>query len=757
MIFETRITLILAVQLIWFALPGQVRAAIPENALDKGMGGHVVASVGGRKIFLPSLKTEITGDIQGDLSVITVRQTFANPTGVAINATYLFPLNKDAAVHAMQMQVGDELVTAKIEKRQAARQTFEQAKQQGKSAALLEQHRPNMFTQEIANLMPGRPVTIVIKYSQVVPRVDAAYELRVPLVVGPRYIPRGGAKPQLVRDGPIANDNRPEYEHEGQGAGAAMGQQHGAPSPVHSLGQWNFGPVPNYPEVSGLTIPTIVDKERVSITINLISGIRIGNVTGATHALDVSGTEGTRTIKLAGGKTIDNRDFVLRYELAAARPQAGLLIDKGADDNTFSLLIEPPKAPSEGQITAREMVFVLDASGSMSGAPITASKTFMRHALATLRPRDFFRIVRFSSTASEFGNGPAPATPANIAAGTQYVERISADGGTEMLTGLKQAYAAPPPVNTLRIVVFLSDGYIGNEGDILAMVARSVGRGRLYAFGVGSSVNRYLIAEMARLGRGMSRIIDPTADGNAEAVKFASSLKTPVLTDIKINWGTLSPKDVSPAIIPGLFEGDSIRVQGRFASSTTHRIEISGKVNGRPVAMPLEIDGSQPASAGSRAIPYIWARSRVADHMREIVVPVRFRHSGLSNERLEAEVTALGLSHSIVTQWTSFVAVSQQIVNVDPASAIAADVPLPMVKGVGPSAYPKGQQAHAPQPLRAIKRVQHTRYTPPSNRHISGIRFSGGSTPEPEQIFGMLLLIITVGGTLIRRSSRNRT
>ena len=244
----------------------------------------------------------------------------------------------------------------------------------------------------------------------------------------------------------------------------------------------------------------------------------------------------------------------------------------------------------------------------------------------------------------------------------------------------------------------------------------------------------------------MSRIIDPTADGNAEAVKFASSLKTPVLTDIKINWGTLSPKDVSPAIIPDLFEGDSIRVQGRFASSTTHRIEISGKVNGRPVTMPLEIDGSQPASAGSKAIPYIWARSRVADHMREIVVPVGFRRSGLSNEQLEAEVTALGLSHSIVTQWTSFVAVSQQIVNLDPASAVAADVPLPMVKGVGPSAYPKGQQAHAPQQPRAIKRVQHARYTPPSNRHIPGIRFSGGSTPEPEQIFGVLLLIITVGG-----------
>ena len=528
---SARFSLILAGQLLWIALPGQIHAEDPRDGLGKGMGGHVIAKTGGKTFALPSLKTEISGGIQGDLAMITVRQTFANPTQVAMNARYLFPLNKDAAVHAMQMQIGDELVTAQISKRQAARQTFEAAKQQGKSAALLEQHRPNMFTQEIANLMPGMPVTIMIKYSQVVPRVDAAYELRVPLVVGPRYIPLKprGVTPTRVGMDPASNDNDdlpvPALPHD----------QPAPPAPV--LGKWNFGPVPDYPEVSGLTVPTIVNKDRVSIAIKLTSGITIGNVSSATHALDVKGDAGTKTIELAGGKTIDNSDFVLRYALAGDRPQAGLLMHKGAQSNTLSLLIEPPKVPVEGQITAREMVFVLDTSGSMGGAPMEASKTFMRHALKTLRPSDFFRIVRFSNAASEFGTGPARATPANIAAGTQYVDSISASGGTEMLTGLRQAYAAPPPANALRIVVFLSDGYIGNEADILSTVASSVGRGRLYAFGVGSSVNRYLIAEMARLGRGISRTIDPTADGNAEAIKFASRLKTPVLTDIRDQLG----------------------------------------------------------------------------------------------------------------------------------------------------------------------------------------------------------------------------
>ncbi len=726
----------LVAQLLWVHLSGHAHAETgPGDGLQKGMGGHVIADVNGRKWALPSLKTEITGDIQGDLAMITVRQTFANPTTTAVNARYLFPLNKDAAVHAMQMQVGEELVTAKIAKRQAARRTFEQAKQRGKSAALLEQHRPNMFTQEIANLMPGQPVTVTIKYSQVVPRLDAAYELRVPLVVGPRYTPRGmAAKPRHVSHRPAAIDDDRVSPETPQPANAA-------PTP----GTWTFGPVPAYPEVSGLTIPTIVDKERVAIRINLASDIAIRNVTSATHALDVEGDANRKRIKLAGGKTIDNRDFVLRYAMAGDQPQAGVLVHKGREFNTFSLLIEPPKAPREGQISAREMVFVLDASGSMAGAPMAASKTFMRHALKTLRPTDYFRIVQFSGWASEFGGGPAPATPAKIAAGIRYVSNIHASGGTEMLSGLRQAYAAPPPSNTLRIVVFLSDGYIGNEAEILNMVAGAVGKGRLYAFGVGTAVNRYLIAEMARLGRGISRIIDPTANGNAEAISFAGRLTSPVLTDIQINWAGLPATDVSPAAIPDLFEGDSIRIQGRFTGDTAHVIKVSGKVNGTPVQMPLKVDPAQPAADGAEAIPFIWARSRVADHMHELVMPTTLRRSGLSNGQLQSEITKLGLAHAIVTQWTSFVAVSQQIVNPDPASAVAGNIPLPMVKGVGPSAYPKARQAKRTVGHRMAHRAP---IAQPNAR-----QFSGGSTPEPEQMLGLLLLIITIGGMLLRRAS----
>ena len=524
---------------------------------DKGLAGRVTAEAGGRTIHFPSLKTDIVADIQGDLVTVAVTQTFVNPTATPLNARYLFPLHKEAAVFAMTMEVGEEVVQAKIREREEARQTFEQGKREGKAAALLEQHRPNMFTQEIANLMPGEPIKVTLKYTQTVPRIDGGYELAVPLVVGPRYIPAGQRnRPQVAG---LAPPSRPADMPIADNAVLRTDAPSTAGAPAPATGVWQLGPVPDYPDVAGLTIPATIDADRVSIRVTLASGMPIAGVMSTTHALATTGDAKARTIALAEGRTVDNRDFILRYTLSGSAPQAGLLAHRDARGGTFSLLIEPPQAPADADISPREMVFVLDTSGSMSGLPIEASKTFMRHALQALRPADTFRIIRFSSSASELASGPIPATPSNIRAGTAYVESLRADGGTEVVAGLRQAYGIAQSPGTLRIVVFLSDGYVGNEPEILRMVSASVGQGRLYAFGIGSAVNRYLIEEMARHGRGLSRIIDPTEKSHEAAIQFASRLKTPVLTDIQIDWGSLKPRDVTPALIP-----DSVR--GRFDS-----------------------------------------------------------------------------------------------------------------------------------------------------------------------------------------------
>jgi Ca-activated chloride channel homolog len=742
---------------LWAALalalvPGRAGAAVLPD--DQGLAGRITAEAAGKTIQFPSLKTDVVADIQGDLATVTVTQTFVNPTVTALNAKYLFPLHKDAAVFAMTMEVGDEIVQAKIREREEARQTFEQGKREGKAAALLEQHRPNMFTQEIANLMPGDPIKVTLKYTQTVPRIDGAYELNVPLVVGPRYIPAGRTnRPQVAallpatapRDNPAADSASPRIDAPSTAAPPAAGV-------------WQLGPVPSYPEVAGLTIPATVDTDRVSIRVNLASGMPITGVTSMTHALATTGDATSRTLTLAEGRIVDNRDFILRYTLSGAAPQAGLLAHRDARGGTFSLLIEPPQAPAGADITPRELVFVLDTSGSMSGLPIEASKTFMRHALKALRPADCFRIIRFSNNASEFTSGPVPATASNVSAGLAYVDGLSADGGTEVLAGLSQAYGVVQSPGTLRIVVFLSDGYVGNEPEILRMVAASVGQGRLYAFGIGSAVNRYLIEEMARHGRGLSRVIDPTEKSHEAAIQFASRLKTPVLTDIQIDWGSLKPQDMTPALVPDLFEGDSIRIQGRFETAGTHLVKVSGKVNGRPAQLPLQIELPAGATgAATEAIPLIWARSRISDHMHELMVPPALRTSGLAETAVKAAVTDLGLKYSLVTQWTSFVAVSERRVNLDPASNRSADVPLPMVEGVKPSAYPDAARQPGLGGSRIIPAI------PAAGGQVIEARapvvpssqpsFTGGAAPEPEHLAGLALVAFLLLWRL-RRLSR---
>ena len=348
---------------------------------ENDLGGSVQATVDGKTFHFPALQTDIRVKAQGDLTTVTVTQIFENPTSVPLNATYLFPMNKDAAVHAMTMEVGDEIIQAEIHRIEEAKKKFETAKRQGKAASLLTQHRPNMFTQHIANLMPGLPIKVTLVYDQIVPRVDGSYELVIPLIVGPRYQPaHSGKPPQVVDDGVTVGIKKVTSETQ--------------------FNQWEIETLPSYPDVSGLTIPDTISKDRVSIHIDLEAGTVIPNLYSRTHTIEVTGDDKQKSITLADGRTIDNRDFVMRYQLAGKNTRPAFLTYNDSKDGYFSLLIEPPASPKAKDITAREMVFVLDTSGSMDGQPIDASKVFMRHALNNLRTQDYFRIIRFSNNAT---------------------------------------------------------------------------------------------------------------------------------------------------------------------------------------------------------------------------------------------------------------------------------------------------------------------------------------------------------------------
>ncbi|MES0826442.1 VIT and vWA domain-containing protein [Ruegeria sp. SCP11] len=684
---------------LFLLLPGAVYAQ-PDDEI----AGRLIGSGAVGQLDLPLLKSDLSVDIQGDMATVQVRQVFVNPSDDPMSAEYLFPLNQKAAVYAMQMQVGDEVVEAQIQQKNEAEQTFEAAKQEGKAAALLIQHRPNMFTQNVANLMPGQPITVTLSYVQAVPKVDGAYELVLPLVVGPRY--QGTAEFDRL-SGEIAHA---DFTEESQ-----------TPATVSQVNGWQVSELPDYPPVPHLTNPDAIDPARVSLDLSLQAGVPISNLTSATHHLNIQQAEGLISATFQDGRVIDNRDLVLRYGLGGDQTTAGVLAHHDERGGFVSLLIEPPKIPQKDQFIARELVFVLDTSGSMGGAPLDASKRFMEAALQGLRPEDYFRVIRFSSGASEFASQAVPATLSNIRSGVQYVRGLQAGGGTEIDNAIRHAFATRQPADTLRIVVFLSDGYIGQESRVLRTIRRQIGDARIYAFGVGTAVNRYLLDAMAEEGRGYARYVDPTQRASDVADTLARDLKSPVLTDISIDWGGLKVTEMVPQRIPDLFDGGSIRILARYEGGGPSDITINGLVQGGKAQMPLSpILPTTPTSKDGQnqgaAIPLTWARTKIADLERAMAVQTG------DPQKLEAQITDLGLQFNLQTRFTSFVAVSKQVVNVDDVPAETAPVALPQVAGVGAGAYPK-------------------------------TAFSGSSTPEPQTIFG-LIVMMALGALRLTRTRR---
>lgn len=673
------------------------------------LSGTVVAEAGGKEIHLPLLKAGYRVEIDGDIAHVELTQTFLNPTRMPLNATYLFPMNQKAAVHAMRMDLDGESIVARIRKKAEAEAAFESAKREGKAAALLTQHRPNMFTQDIAHLLPGRQVTVTLEYVQSIPKIDGAYELVVPMVVGPRY---EGASVDVSRlPAGSGMSLKPGDDQAPVKADPVRAETADAP------GNWRIDRLPAYPPVIDQDAPNEVDPKRVTLDLSLRAPMPVSALWSDTHALEVNG-DAIKSVRFRSGVAIDNKDFVLRYRLAAEREvAAGVASHFDAErGGTFSLLIEPPIAPVEDMIGKRELVFVLDTSGSMGGAPMEASKIFMREAIEALRPDDTFRILRFSNNTSQFAREAVRATPHNKAKAQRFVRGLSASGGTEIDRAVNAAFDLDQQKDTTRIVVFLSDGYIGNERSVISTVANRIGNARIYAFGVGEAVNRFLLDAMAEEGRGFARYIAADEDATTAAEDLATRLKTPLLTDISIDWNGLQVADLTPSRIPDLFDGGSVRVMGRYRTGGRHTIYINGVVNGHAARLPLEVDlKASPVSSerSSQALPLIWAREQIFAKNRAYTI------GGSSDKRLEKEITGLGLKYSLQTRFTSFVAVSEKIVNAAPETALNKAVPLPQVSGVTTNAYPS-------------------------------LNLSGSSAPEPEGLIGLMLVVLALAARFRR-------
>jgi Ca-activated chloride channel homolog len=621
---------------------------------------QILGKDGSVKGACPLKRTEVRGAISGFIARVEVTQTFENSAAQKIEAVYAFPLPENAAVDDMTIQVGNRTVRGVIKKREEARAIYEKAKQTGHVAALLDQERPNIFTQAVANIMPGEQVVVTISYLQTLEYEDGAYQFVFPMVIGPRYIP-----------------------------GHPNGKQAGGWAPdTHK--------VPDASKITPqVTPPGMRAGHDISIELAIDAGVPIQQLRSDSHNIDVSRMgASTAAVQLKNLAEIPNKDFILKYDVAgeqisdAALSQATPANSKLGAGGYFTLILQPPARVPESDITPKELVFVLDTSGSMWGFPLEKAKELISHALDELYPGDTFNIITFSGDTHVLFSEPVFPTAENIRKAKALLSTRSGGGGTEMMKAIRAALDPSDSQDHLRVVCFLTDGYVGNDLEIIGEVQKHT-NARVFAFGIGSAVNRFLIEGMAKAGRGESEIV--TLDGKADAAahRLYERLRSPLLTDVSIDWGGLPVTDVYPQRLPDLFSGKPLVVSGRYAAAAKGTIRVRGKRAGENFVR--EIPVSLSGSAGSYRIqPSFWARRKIDDLMSQDWAGLQ---NGNMKPAVQKEITQLGLDYRLMTQFTSFVAVEERVVTKD-GQPVRVEVPVEMPEGVSYEGVFGAEQVH---------------------------------------------------------------
>jgi Ca-activated chloride channel family protein len=566
---------------------------------------------------LPLVDTEVEASIGGLVADVTVTQTFANPFAESIEAVYVFPLPDDAAVDGFLMEVGDRRIVGEIKRRDEARQIYEAARANGQAAALLDQERPNLFTQRVANIPPGDAIAVTLSFAHVLQYDDGGYEWAFPLVVGPRFIPAQGT-----------GSTRP-------GDAAAID------APLSATDTGN----------------------RVSLVVDLDAGVPIRGLRSPSHDLDIQRLDERRaSIAIGAGDGRLNKDFVLRYDVAGQAPEAAALAHHEPDgDGGYVLIMIQPQADdsiSEEQITPRDLVFIVDTSCSQSGAPMAASKDAMHLAIDGMHDDDRFTVLRFSDGATTLSSELLGNTPDNRRKGHEFVASMAGAGGTNMLAGIQQALSIPQDVERQRTVLMLTDGYIGNETRILGALEEDLGTARFFTLGTGSSTNRYLIDRMAQLGRGDAVYLRPDEDAGPIVAAFNDRFATPLITDLEVGSRGVQLVDSYPELLPDLYAGQPVILVARYEQPGDAVIELTGRMRGEPWSQTLQVHlpGEQPDNGGLRSI---WARAAIED----MELQQHWGHTFDDRDAFEEAITELALEHRLLSQYTSFVAVEERVIN----------------------------------------------------------------------------------------------
>ena len=598
------------------------------------------------RTIMPLERTSVSADVAGMGARVTVRQTFVNPSGGPIEALYTFPLPPDAAVDRMRIKIGERVVDGEIMRREAAKAAYDAAKAKGQTAALLDQETDSVFTQSVANVMPGKRIEVEISYVQILKFEDGEFEFSYPMVVGPRYLGKGSS-----------------------------------------------------PKLATNTLPPGVRSgANVDLAVTLHGGAPIREMHSVLHEVRTSRLDPrTVRVELAQRDEIPNRDFILRYRTASQNVQEAVFTHW--DERTgghFALVLAPPPEPAPALRAPKESIFVIDQSGSQSGFPIDKSKELSLAMMDTMGPADTFNVMGFSNEVDPLWPTPRPNTPENVAEARTFVNGLQANGGTQLEKAVVAALSPSPDPNRLRLVLFNTDGFAGQESTILSNVQRYRGTSRLFTFGIGNSVNRGLIDAMSAEGRGASEIVTLSEGSEAARKRFAQRMETPLLVDVDASFQGGTVSDVTPAHLPDVFSARPVVVYGRYTTPGHTQLTLTGRTGRGAWSRTINLDLPRTPGDGS-SVASLWARARLAE-MRSDDYAARAMGGKPVNEEA---MTRLALDYRLMSETTSFVAIDRSVAN-GTGKTTTVSVPLDMPDGVtmgGIGGYPALALSAAPSGL----------------------------------------------------------
>jgi Ca-activated chloride channel homolog len=573
---------------------------------------------------LPLLSTSAEVNIAGVIADVKVTQVYVNRGSKPIEASYIFPASTRAAVYAMQFTLGKRVVKAEIHEKQKAQQTYQKAKDQGKTAALLQQHRPNVFQMNLANIMPGDTINVEMLYTENVLSENGVYEFSYPTVVGPRYsgdaITQSRAKENWLSTKYHAEKHPPTYLFD--------------------------------------------------IKTKINAGVPLDNVTCSSHQVNVVYNDPTiaRVDLVKEDSLSGNRDFILKYRLTGTKISNGMLVYEGENENYFMLMMQPPKVVSKKARPAREYIFIMDVSGSQSGFPLEVSKELMRNLLKNLEPQDKFNVLVFEGHSGFWSPKSLSANAKNISEAVSFIDQQTAGGGTELLSALKKAMTFPHSKNYSRSFVIATDGYVSIEKDAFDYIKSNLGDANFFAFGIGTGVNRFLVEGIAHAGMGEPFIVANEQEAKVCAEKFKNYISNPVLTNIQVNYEGFEVYDLVTKKVPDVFSLRPIVLFGKYKGTAAGKIHISGTNGLGKYDASVDVSAAK-ASTENKALKYLWARNKIRE----------YDLAGKIGKEVKSYITKLGLKYGLLTDYTSFVAVDNEIRNTSTRpDSIPTILPLPL-------------------------------------------------------------------------------